>query len=89
MRVIFRKSFERDLKKLRGNAQLLARLQQVIEQVETAEEFGAVANVKRMQGWSSYYRIRIGDYRLGLKLEEDAVVVLRFLHRREIYRRFP
>ena len=65
-----------------------SRLQQVIEQVETADEFGAVANVKPMQGWSSYYRIRNSDYRLGLKLE-DEVVVLRFLHRREIYRRFP
>lgn len=89
MRVIFRKSFERDIKKLEGNAQLLARLQKVIEQLEAAEEFGAVANVKPMQGWSSYHRIRIGDYRLGLKLEEGVVVVLRFLHRREIYRRFP
>lgn len=82
MRVLFRKSFERDLKKLEGNAQLLARLQQVIEQIEAAEEFGAVTGVKRMQGWSTYYRVRIGDYRLGLKLEEDAVVVLRVLHRR-------
>ena len=54
-----------------------------------AEEFGAVANVKPMQGWSSYYRIHIGEYRLGLKLEGDVVVVLRFLHRRDIYRRFP
>ena len=89
MRVIFRKSFERDLKKLRGNAQLLSHLQRAVEELEAAEEFGAVANVKRMQGWSSYYRIRIGDYRLGVKLEEEAVVVLRFLHRRDIYRRFP
>ncbi|MGB3543682.1 type II toxin-antitoxin system RelE family toxin [Rubrivirga sp.] len=89
MRVVFRKSFERDLKKLRGDAQLLSRLRQVIEQVEAAEEFGAVTNVKRMQGWSDYYRVRIGDYRLGLKLEEDTIVVLRFMHRREIYRRFP
>ena len=89
MRVIFRKSFERDLKKLKGNAELLTRLQQVVERLETTQEFAEVGNVKRMHGWSSYYRVRIGDYRLGLKLEEDAVVVLRFLHRREIYRRVP
>ena len=89
MKVVFRKSFERDLRKLKGDAALLARLQKVIEQLETTEELGAVASVKQMQGWSSYYRIRIGDYRLGLKVEKDALVVLRFLHRREIYRGFP
>ncbi|MEM1043275.1 MAG: type II toxin-antitoxin system RelE/ParE family toxin [Bacteroidota bacterium] len=41
-----------------------------------------------MQGWSDYYRLRIGDYRLGLKLEEETVIVLCFLHQRDIYRRF-
>ncbi len=89
MTVIFRESFERDLRKLTSNAQLVARLKAVVEQLETAEKFEAIASVKRMQGWSNYYRIRIGDYRLGLKLDEGAVVVLRFLHRREIYRKFP
>ncbi len=89
MRIAFRQSFERDLKKLRSNTPLLARVQQVVEEVEAAEAFGAVANVTKMQGWSSYYRIRIGDYRLGLKLQEDEVVFLRCLHRRDIYRRFP
>jgi len=89
VKVVFRKSFERDLKKLRGNVPVLARLKEVIEQVEAAENLSAIANLKPLQGWRNYYRIRIGDYRLGWKLEEDAVIVLRFLHRRDIYRRFP
>lgn len=89
MKVVFRRSFERDVKKLRGNAQVLTRLKQVLEQVEAVEDFSAIPNVKPMQGWSRYYRIRIGDYRLGLKFEDDTVTVLRFLHRRDIYRRFP
>jgi mRNA interferase RelE/StbE len=33
--------------------------------------------------------VRIGDYRLGLKISEDAIELIRFLHRRDIYRRFP
>ncbi|MBP1468695.1 type II toxin-antitoxin system RelE/ParE family toxin [Candidatus Chloroploca sp. M-50] len=36
-----------------------------------------------------YYRIRIGDYRLGLFVEDDTITVVRFLHRRDIYRYFP
>ena len=36
-----------------------------------------------------YYRARIGDHRLGIALEGDVVVLVRFLHRRDIYRLFP
>jgi len=37
----------------------------------------------------AYYRIRLGDYRIGLVVNEQTVVFVRFLHRREIYRYFP
>lgn len=95
MRVVFRKSFERDPKKLRNQADLLARVKDVIEHVVDAENFDAVQGAKKMQGWSDYYRFRIGDYRVGIKRQqaaggqEDEVVFLRCLHRRDIYRKFP
>ena len=46
-------------------------------------------NVKRLTSDGPYYRIRIGDYRLGLVVEDDTITVVRFLHRRDIYRYFP
>ncbi|MEM1043274.1 MAG: type II toxin-antitoxin system RelE/ParE family toxin [Bacteroidota bacterium] len=52
MNVVFRESFERDLKKLKGDARLLGRLQKALEQIEDAEALGTLANVERMQGWS-------------------------------------
>jgi mRNA interferase RelE/StbE len=36
-----------------------------------------------------YYRIRLGDYRVGLKIENNTVCFVRFLHRKDIYRYFP
>ena len=89
MNVVFRESFEKDLKKLGGNAEILDRLRLTIERIEAAATFESIPNVKQSQGWSGYYRIRIGDDRLGLKRDGDDVVVLRVLHRRDIYRRFP
>lgn len=89
MNVVFRQSFERDLKKLRGDATLFERVKRVIEHLETAGTLREMASVKRMHGWDGYYRVRIGDYRLGLKLDGDTVEVLRFLHRKDIYRYFP
>jgi len=33
--------------------------------------------------------VKIGDYRLGLKLSGNTLELIRFLHRKDIYRRFP
>jgi len=49
---------------------------------ESLNEFGGV---RKIEGYDSYYRLKIGDYRLGLKLEGDALELIRFLHRRDIY----
>ncbi|MGH2412635.1 MAG: type II toxin-antitoxin system RelE family toxin, partial [Microcystaceae cyanobacterium] len=35
------------------------------------------------------YRIRLGDYRIGLFIEGKTVTFARVLHRKEIYRYFP
>jgi mRNA interferase RelE/StbE len=45
--------------------------------------------VRKMEGYSNYYRIKLGEYRLGVKLEKSELELIRFLHRKDIYRRFP
>ena len=35
------------------------------------------------------YRIRVGDYRVGIEVEDGVAILLRFGHRRDIYRSFP
>ena len=90
MKTAFRKSFTRDLKKLKRDRQLLARVQAAVEEVEAAGELGTLSSVKKLSGGSGeFYRIRVGDYRLGVELEGEEVVFVRCLHRREIYRYFP
>ncbi len=46
---------------------------------------------QKLRGYRSYYRIRVGDYRIGLRLDFDRQVIefRRVLHRRRIYRLFP
>ncbi len=39
--------------------------------------------------YQNFYRIQVGAYRLGFVLEENTIVLVRFLHRKEIYRFFP
>ena len=42
-----------------------------------------------MSGHSDAYRIRIGDYRLGIYYYEDTVTITRFVKREDIYKLFP
>ena len=60
-----------------------------IEELEDASAITDVRGVIKMTGEGPYYRIRIGEYRLGLAVEGDEATLLRFLHRSEIYQSFP
>jgi len=60
--------------------------------LEKAENLRSVQNVKSLSGGGGYFRMRIGNYRMGLRQNEEddgGVTILRVLHRREIYRHFP
>ena len=88
MKVTFRQSFARDLKKIKDTA-ILDRIKQMIERIEAAQNIGQIEGLTKLSGTSSYYRIRIGDYRLGIVLHGNELEFVRCLHRREIYRYFP
>ncbi|MCG2767884.1 MAG: type II toxin-antitoxin system RelE/ParE family toxin [Chloroflexota bacterium] len=88
MKVNFKRSFTKDLKGIQDKA-LLRRVKEVIELVERVQDLQEVKGAKKLRGGDRYYRIRIGEYRLGIVSEERSVTFVRFLHRRDIYRYFP
>ena len=89
MNIEFKKSFARDLKKKTKDANLRLRIQEIIQQVEDADRIAEIKNLKKLRAEGNYYRIRLGDYRIGLTIEADTLCFVRFLHRSEIYRYFP
>lgn len=88
MELEYEVGFRRDLRRLR-NAALRVRVERTIADLEAASAITAISGVESIRGHSGYYRIRIGDYRLGMAVEGEALVLVRFLHRRDIYRSFP
>jgi mRNA-degrading endonuclease RelE of RelBE toxin-antitoxin system len=42
-----------------------------------------------MKGYKHYFRIRVADFRIGINVEENKVVLIRFLPRGDIYKHFP
>ena len=88
MKTAFRESFTRDLKAGRDK-KLVQRVREVIEAVEKADSLGDLPNLKKLKGAKSYFRLKLGDYRIGLALESNTVIFVRFLDRKDIYKYFP
>jgi mRNA interferase RelE/StbE len=88
MKVEFRESFAKDLRSVRDRT-LFTRVKQVIESAEQARNLDEISNIRKLRSTEQYYRIRIGDYRIGLSADNDTLTFIRFLHRKDIYRYFP
>lgn len=88
MKVRYEASFEKDLKSI-GDKNLLKKIKKVIEEVQQADDSSSINNLKKLRGYDTFYRIRIGDYRIGIEITGDKLIFTRFLHRKEIYRFFP
>ncbi len=87
MKCTFRKSFARDVKDIKST-DLRARIKVAIEAVENADSLGAL-DVKKLAGAKNCYRIRVGDFRIGITVDKQQVDFVRCLHRRDIYKYFP
>jgi mRNA interferase RelE/StbE len=82
------KTFEKDVKNI--NSQLINKnLIKILNEIQTANKISDISNLKKIQGTSNYYRIRIGDYRLGMIITKTEIQLIRLLHRKDIYKYFP
>ena len=88
MKVKFQSSFAKDLRRIKDST-VLVRVKMVIEDVEAAQSLLELEHTKKLHTGSNCFRIRIGDYRLGLILEGDEVTFVRCMNRRDLYKFFP
>ena len=88
MKVGFRESFLKDLARAKDK-RLLQRVRAIIESVEKEGSLERLTGLKKLKGGGDFYRLRIGDFRIGLALEGDCVVFVRLINRKDIYRYFP
>ena len=88
MKTRFKSSFGKDLKSIRSKPVLEA-VAKLIELVERARNLQAIPDVKKLKAKGNQYRIRVGDYRVGITASKDEITFVRCLDRKEIYRYFP
>lgn len=88
MRVEYHKRFLKELAKIPFS--IRERIEQfVFEDLPNSESIFESGKIEQMKGYPAHFKIRFGDYRVGLRLEEDVVIFERALHRKDIYRFFP
>lgn len=89
MIVIFDRSFSKSIDKL-DDRHVKEKLITLIESMEKAKNISELTAIKPMKGHAGFYRIRIGDYRVGFELmNNDEILLILVAHRKDIYKRFP
>ena len=87
MEIIITKTFEKQLKLVPKYIRESAIA--VLEALETAKNVTEIKDLKKLIGYTNYYRIRIGNYRMGLQIINPKIIVVTILNRGTIYKLFP
>ncbi|QTD39129.1 plasmid stabilization protein [Polaribacter batillariae] len=81
MEIIYLRQALKDVNKIK-NSKLKLKLAKVVANLKIAENLSEIKNVQAMSGHSEAYRIRIGDYRLGIFYSEEKITIARFFKTR-------
>lgn len=88
MTVLYQKKFLKDLARI--PFPLRKRIEYfVFNELPELDNFRQVKGAEKMTGYTHYYKIRFGDYRLGFHFDSNTITLERVLNRKEIYRYFP
>ncbi|MEO6148829.1 MAG: type II toxin-antitoxin system RelE/ParE family toxin [Mucilaginibacter sp.] len=88
MKTEFNARFLKDIDKLKQKS-VKQDVIAIIEHIELTVNITEINNLKKLKGYKIAYRIRSGDYRIGLFIENDIVEFIRISHRKDIYKVFP
>lgn len=64
-------------------------IEKAILSVEDAKTLTEIPNFKKLIGHKDCYRIKRGNYRIGIEKEGSSLRFVTVLHRKDIYNKFP
>ncbi len=79
MKVIYAEDFLKRYSKLKDKG-LSTKIARAIADLENANSISEIRNIKKLSGASGMYRIRIGDYRIGIEITDNEISLLAFGH---------
>ena len=87
--VVYAEEFIKDLKKLKGSPYYTAIKSLCFDYVPSLKSPTEIVNLKKLKGFDDFFRIRKGDYRIGVRIEKNSIQFLRCMSRKDIYKYFP
>ncbi len=88
MKISFKNAFLKDLEKLPSDYK--DRIEHLVfDEIPKIDNLLNIKNIKKIRGDKNYYRIRVGNYRIGFEVRDGELGFMRVLHRKDIYRYFP
>ncbi len=88
MKIEYRKSFLKELSKIPSG--IRSRMEDLVfKELPESNSIFEIGIIEQIKGYRKYYKARFGQYRIGLKMENNTVTLERALHRKDIYRYFP
>jgi mRNA interferase RelE/StbE len=89
LNVQYSERFLKDLKKLKKTNFYDKIYDLCFDELPECDDINSIKNLKKIEGYSDYFRIKSGVYRIGLKIEGENIMLMRVLHRKDIYKYFP
>lgn len=89
MQVTYTKTFLKDLSKVTPQKRRTQIENFVFEQLPRLLNIESLGNIEKMTGYKDYFKVRFGDYRVGVFKNKNTLELKRVLNRKEIYKFFP
>ncbi len=84
----YKKTFIKDLEKLPPDIKRKVQAL-VFKTILTYSSPFEIPHLKKIKGFTKYYRIRAGEYRIGIAIDGQKIIFYRALPRKDIYKYFP
>ena len=88
MIVEINKSFEKNFEQVKDKT-LAKFILEAINNVEADQTISDIIQIKKLVGTKNAYRIKKGNYRIGVTIQGKVVEFIVFAHRKDIYKQFP
>jgi mRNA interferase RelE/StbE len=80
-------AFGKDMRGIHPNYH--RKVAQIIEEMKDSNDIRQIQNLEPCEGAPNAYRIRMGDYRIGIYIVNDVIQVKRIGKRGDFYNYFP
>lgn len=88
MHIAFTQKFKKQVESCKDKL-VRKKLISLIDEVAAADSLSSMRSIKKLKGSKNCYRLRVGDYRIGLILDQKTLIFAAFDHRANIYKYFP